>query len=207
MMSRLTVTVSAAALAAVTLFTLTGLDVKTAHAQDIARASFNADGSVNRPENWREWVFVGAPLTPNALNGGQAAFPEFHNVYIEPTAFEYWKANGEWADGTQFVKELSRLYTEGGCEHDAETGACFQSSGQGYFQGEFSGLELKVKDASRFAEEPGNWAYFSFSSEPFPYAETATPFATETCNACHEANAETDLIFTQYYPVLRAAKP
>ena len=29
-------------------------------AQDINRATFNADGSVNIPENWREWVFVGA---------------------------------------------------------------------------------------------------------------------------------------------------
>jgi hypothetical protein len=29
---------------------------------------------------WREWVYVGSPLTPNALNGGHAGFPEYHNV-------------------------------------------------------------------------------------------------------------------------------
>ena len=28
-------------------------------AQEIARASFNEDGSVNRPEDWRAWIFVG----------------------------------------------------------------------------------------------------------------------------------------------------
>ncbi len=175
--------------------------------QEINRASFNGDGSVNRPENWRQWVFVGAPLTPNELNDGEAAFPEYHNVYIEPSAFAHWTRTGEWADGTQFVKELVLLRESADCEHDPATGACFQSSGQGYFQGEFQGLELKVKDADRFAGEPGNWAYFSFGHQPQPYAETAEAFPTETCNACHEQNAETDWVFTQYYPVLRASKP
>src|SRR4051812_45231245 len=40
------------------------------------------DGQLVLPKNWRSWVFVGAPLTPNALNNGKASFPEFHNVYI-----------------------------------------------------------------------------------------------------------------------------
>ena len=46
---------------------------------------YTASGELKLPENsiWREWVFVGEPLTPNALNGGQAGFPEYHNVYIE----------------------------------------------------------------------------------------------------------------------------
>lgn len=174
-------------------------------AQEIDRASFNADGSVDQPENWRSWVFVGAPLTPNALNGGEAPFPEYHNVYIEPSAFAHWSRTGEWADGTQFVKEL--VLIREGADCDPETGACFESSGQGFFQGEFAGLELKVRDAQRFADEPGNWAYFSFGHQPEPYAETATAFPTESCNACHEVNAADDFVFTQYYPVLRAAKP
>lgn len=176
-----------------------------ASAQEINRASFNDDGSVNRPENWREWIFVGTPLTPNALNGGEASFPEFHNVYIEPSAYEHWKRTGEWADGTQFAKELTLVRAGESC--DEETGACFESSGAGYFQGEYSGLEMKVRDSVRYADEPGNWAYFSFGHQPEPYAETATAFPAESCNACHEVNAETDFVFTQYYPVLRASKP
>jgi len=178
-----------------------------AAAQDVSRATFNDDGSVNTPENWREWIFVGAPLTPNALNNGEAPFPEFHNVYIEPSAFAHWARSGEWADGTQFAKELVLLRHAADCDQDPANGSCFQTSGQGYFQGEFNGLELKVKDATRFADEPGNWAYFSFGHQPEPYAETATAFPTETCNACHEVNAADDFVFTQYYPVLRAAKP
>jgi len=172
----------------------------------INRASFNVDGSVDIPLDWRQWVFVGAPLTPNALNGGQAPFPEYHNVYIEPSAFEHWKRTGEWADGTQLVKELVLIREAADCVK-ADNGSCLQSSGRGYFQGEFAGLELKVRDSERFAEEPGNWAYFSFGHQSEPYEQTATAFPTETCNSCHAANADTDWVFTQYYPVLRAARP
>ena len=187
---------------------LTGVAILAATlvaAQDINRATFNADGSVNIPENWREWVFVGSPLTPNALNDGEAAFQEYHNVYIEPSAYAHWKATGTFADGTQLAKELT--YIREGEDCDEATGACFESSGQGYFQGEFSGLELKVKDQDRFAEEPGNWAYFSFGHMSPPYNPTATAFDAGSCNSCHEFNAETDWVFTQYYPVLRASKP
>lgn len=97
-----------------TTATLAVLVAGMAAAQDINRATFNEDGSVNQPENWRSWVFVGAPLTPNALNGGEAPFPEFHNVYIEPSAFAYWQETGEWADGTQLAKELVLLLKFGG---------------------------------------------------------------------------------------------
>ena len=172
-------------------------------AQEVERASFNSDDSVNRPENWRQWVYIGTPLTPNALNGGEAAFPEFHNVYIEPGAYAHFRRTGEFADGTQIAKELVLLHEGDAC--DEATGACFEVSGQGYFQGEFAGLELTVKDSQRFADEPGGWAYFSFGHQPEPYEPTATAFPTESCNACHQANAETDWVFSQFYPVLRAA--
>ena len=36
-------------------------------------ATFTADGEMVRPAGWREWVFVGSPLTPNSLNGGTAS--------------------------------------------------------------------------------------------------------------------------------------
>ena len=35
---------------------------------------------------------------------------------------------------------------------------------------------------------------------------TATAFPTAACNACHDASAADDFVFTQYYPVLRAGK-
>jgi hypothetical protein len=174
--------------------------------ENIMAAKFSADGQVSIPQNWRQWVYVGTPLTPNALNGGKAPFPEFHNVYIEPSAFKHWEKTGKFANGTQIVKELvlNRKKDEDEMNEDGSTG---EVSGVGYFQGEFQGLELTVKDTVRFAKEPGGWAYFSFGHKSPPYANTAKAFPTDSCNACHEGAAADDFVFTQFYSVLRAAKP
>ena len=173
-------------------------------ASDVAQASFTGDGLAILPTGYRSWIFVGAPLTPNAMNGGEAPFPEFHNVYVEPKAFEHWSKTGTWAEGTQLVKELVRLYVN---DNDPETGATSEVSGVGYQQGEFAGLELTVKDSTRFPDMEGGWAYFSFGHHAEPYAPTAKAFPEESCNACHAGNAGDDFVFTQFYPVLRAAKP
>jgi hypothetical protein len=45
---------------------------------------YTSDGDLILPKNFHAWIYVGSPLTPNALNNGKANFPEFHNVYIEP---------------------------------------------------------------------------------------------------------------------------
>ena len=182
---------------------LTAAFTVSSAAQEINRASFTDDGQAKRPEHWREWIFVGAPLTPNALNDGEAPFPEYHNVYIEPSAFAHFQATGEWAQGTQVAKELTLIYQN---DND-EIGATFEVSGRGYQQGEFAGLELSVKDSERFPDMPGGWAYFSFGHQPEPYNETASAFPADACNACHEANADTDFVFTQFFPILRAAMP
>ena len=181
-----------------------GAGVQMVAAQDIVEAKFTAAGEAILPTGYRQWVFVGAPLTPHALNDGAAPFPEYHNVYVEPSAFLHYSQTGEWPEGTQIVKELTLIYQN---DNDEATGASSEVSGVGYQQGEFSGLELTVKDSKRFADMPGGWAYFSFGHHAPPYAATAAAFPADACNACHEANAADDFVFTQFYPVLRAAKP
>ena len=171
----------------------------------ITSAQFTSDGQVIAPTDYRKWVYVGSPLTPNAINDGAAPFPEFHNVYVEPSAFTHFEKTGEWANGTQIAKEL--VLVREGEDCDPESGACFEVSGNGYFQGEFSGLELTIKDTERFPDEPGGWVYYSFGHHTPPYAETAAAFPAASCNACHESSAETDFVFTQFYPVLRAVLP
>jgi len=163
-------------------------------AQDFPKPTFNDDGELLRPDiSYREWVYVGTPLTPNDLNPPEASFPEFHNVYIHPSDFDHWKRTGRFPDGTVLVKELVTV------------GATAATSGKGYFMGEYIGLETTIKDSVRFADEPGNWAYFSFGHS-YPLADSAAPFPAAACNACHAASAADDFVFTQYYPVLRAAK-
>jgi hypothetical protein len=190
-------------LGAMGLATLAGC-AYSVHAQNMSvnEANFNADGSVKQPTGWRKWVFVGAPLTPNALNGGTAPFPEYHNVYVEPSAFAVYEKTGNWPEGTQIAKELTLVYEN----NNDDIGSSTEVSGRGYQQGEFSGLELTVKDSTRFPDMPGGWAYFSFGHKPQPYEKTAEAFPAESCNACHAANAADDFVFTQFYPVLRAAK-
>ncbi|MEW7290186.1 cytochrome P460 family protein [Aquimarina sp. 2304DJ70-9] len=152
-------------------------------------------GELVRPTDYRSWVYVGTPLTPNDMNNGKAAFPEFHNVYIDPVSYDYWKEHGTWRDGTILVKELVSVGTKAAV------------SGNGYFMGEFIGLEATIKSSEHFANEPGNWAYYSFTN---PKGENlkdkAIPFKTKDCNACHAASAKDDFVFTQHYPVLVAAK-
>ena len=167
-------------------------------------ASYTEDGALIRIDGWREWVFIGNPITPNGLNGGEAPFPESHAVYIDPDSWDHWKKTGEFREGTLIAKELSMLYPEAA----NEDGSTDQVSGRGFFQGgEFSGLEFAIKDSVRYADEPGNWAYFSSGHAPgIAYPDTMTAQPTESCNTCHEFNAGDDWVFLQFYPVLAEAK-
>lgn len=155
-------------------------------------AEYNAEGALIRPEDHREWVFIGAPVTPNDMNNGKAAFPEFHNVYIDPMSFAEYKKTGAFPNGTVILKEL------------VSVGGKAMPSGKGYFQGEFVSLEAMVKDTKRFEEEPGGWAFFRFGEAPH-YNRAGARMKTESCNSCH-TGAEEDYVFTDTYPVLRAAK-
>ena len=196
----------AIAIASSILSVFIGFGVTQAADNSVTPAKFADDGQVMIPQNWRQWVYIGTPLTPNALNDGKAPFPEFHNVYIEPKAYAHWQKTGKFANGTQIVKELVLVRQKGKDEMNKD-GSTGEVSGVGYFQGEFAGLELTVKDTKRYPKEPGGWVYFSFGHKAPPYAKTAKAFPTDTCNACHQASAADDFVFTQFYPVLRAAKP
>ena len=68
-------------------------------------------------------------------------------------------------------------------------------------------MEATIKDSKRFKDEPGNWAYFSFGHKyPLKKGGIKEP-SPSSCNTCHQDNAKTDWVFTQYYPVMRAAAP
>ena len=167
---------------------------------------FTSDKKLKIPGGkiWREWPFIGTPLTPNALNEGQAPFPEFHIVYIDPVSWAHYKKTGQFREGTVIAKELTRVRAPDGAN---ENGSTDEVSGIGYFMGEYSGFEITIKSKKLYPDEPGNWAYYTFGHQPEPYNQTAMTQPAEACNACHEAAAAEDFVFTQFYPVLRAAKP
>ena len=116
-----------------------------ADGREMYEAKFNASGEMIRPEGWREWIYVGTPLTPNSLNPPAAPFPEFHSVYIDPKSWAHYKKTGRFREGTMLAKEL------------AAVGATQATSGKGFFMGELIGFEIAYKSKKRFPDEPGNW--------------------------------------------------
>lgn len=155
-------------------------------------------GELALPTDFHEWVFLGSPLTPHALNGGNAPFPEYHNVYVQREAFAEYRRSGEWPEGTIMLKELQ--LTTPGTNPD---GSSVEVSGRGYFPGARNGIDISVKDSRRFKESNG-WGFFNFGHHAPPYAQTASPQPIEACAGCHIANAD-NMVFSKFYkPILDA---
>ena len=161
-------------------------------------AVFASDGKLKLPTGYRRWVFVGAPLTPNGLNNGKAGFPEYHHVYVEEKNLDVYLKTGSFPEGTVIVKELTRVLNP-----TFPDGSRTEPSGRGYFNGEFNGMDVTVKDSKRFANTNG-WGFFNFGHHPLPYAESAKEASAAECASCHAAFvAKTDMTWVQFYPILR----
>ena len=171
--------------------------LSSSSAQTAARQlpEYTASGDLILPKNFHEWVYVGSPLTPNALNGGMAGFPEYHNVYIEPGSYEIYKKTNAFPEGTIMFKELQ--LTLPGQNPD---GSRTEPSGRGYFPGALNGADVTVKDSKRFADSQG-WGFFNFNHHE-PKAPTAKVKALSECAYCHIASAKKDQVWTQFYRLL-----
>lgn len=160
--------------------------------------TWTGNGELVLPEGYHEWVFLGSPLTPHALNGGNAPFPEYHNVYTQPEAFRAYRKTGQWPEGTIMLKELQLLQAA-----EYEDGSSVEVSGRGYFPAARNGIDISVKDSDRFADSNG-WGFFNFGHHAPPYAETAPAAPIEACAGCHIANAD-NMVFSKFYkPILDA---
>ncbi len=160
-------------------------------AQQATAPVFEGKSTLLRPENYREWVFVGSSLGLSYTQNAPAQ-EQYHNVYINPSSYRGFTKTGKFPEGTMMAMEV------------ISAGTKIEPGLHGSFEKDFIRLEVSVKDTKRFE---GGWAYFDFSgggslkakAEPFP--------VSAGCVACHKQNAETDNVFTQFYPVLRAVKP
>lgn len=199
-MKSATLTVIAASTFAIGAALLTDYaDEALAQATPAWGPNWTAQGELILPKGFHEWVFLGSPLTPNALNGGKAGFPEYHNVYVHPEAFKAYRMSGEWPDGTILLKEL-QLTRPG----SAADGSGVEASGRGYFPGALNGIDISVKDSKRFKDTDG-WGFFNFGHHAPPYAKTAAAQDKEACAGCHMANA-TGMVFAKFYAPILGAK-
>jgi hypothetical protein len=204
---------------AVTASIATGAIVTTLFAQWLSSSSaqtptrarylpeYTASGDLILPKNFHEWVYVGSPLTPIALNGGKACpeepnppqpctgFPEYHNVYIEPGSYEIFKQTNQFPEGTILFKELQLTLPK-----QNDDGSRTEPSGRGYFPAKFNGADVTVKDSKRYADTNG-WGYYNFNHHE-PKAPTAKVKALNECAFCHIASAKKDEVWTQFYPLL-----
>lgn len=185
-------------LAVVALVSAQGPGRNAAYPQIDIAPVFNAKNELVQPKDFRGWVFIGAPFTPNGLNNGKANFPEFHNVYVQPAAFKAYRATGKWPEGTMMLKELQLV--DGPAENP--DGSRLEASGRGYFPGKVNGLDVAVKDSKRFGKTK-NWGYFNFNHAPPPYLAAASERPVAECAGCHIANAHEDMVYVKFYkPIL-----
>jgi hypothetical protein len=172
---------------------LIALHVTRTHAENDGSSpvKFNSDGALVRPEGYRRWVYVssGFGMSYNPDPSGSGA-PMFTNVFVNPASYDYFLANGKWPDKTMFVLEMYGSTSHGSINKN------------GSYQSAFHGLDVEVKDESRFADK---WAYFGFDPEQ-KYSMANAPSKND-CWQCHDQNAAVEHSFVQFYPeLLKIAK-
>ncbi|HEY8256799.1 MAG TPA: cytochrome P460 family protein [Gemmatimonadales bacterium] len=151
--------------------------------------------SLVRPAGFERWVLAGASIglgysEPSGADAarGNVVGGMFHNVYIEPTAYEHYVRTGKFREKTMLAMTLY------------EPGQKVHPSKQGFFEGNFIAVEVALKDSERYA---GSWAYFNFGKGAPGSRALAMP-QRAGCQACHAKNAADDNVFVQFYPTLRA---
>lgn len=155
--------------------------------------SFNEKGELNRPMDYRTWVFAGSGTTPKS-HDSTAFFPDFQNIYIDPESYQFWKENGYFREGTILVKELIRK------------GDTISPIGRGFYQGEAYSLSATIKDTARFPDAPGGWQYFKYTDYEKGILTETSPMLGAKCISCH-SNAKAGYgPFVELYTVMHDAK-
>jgi hypothetical protein len=164
-----------------------GLDARQGTAAPTA--VFDDSGRLQFPSGYRTWVYVGTSLGLSYSEDPitEAQGESFQNVYIAPDAYAAYLETGQFPEGTVLVLEIATSEMRN------------EPALRGRFEGEILGIEASVKDSSRFEE---GWAYFSFRDRSGAPRQVAEAFPADSCWTCHHDHAETDHVFTQFYPVL-----
>ena len=148
---------------------------------------FAPDGKLVRPAGYRKWVFLSSGY---GMSYSQSASADqdhlmFTNVFVPPADYDYFLEHGTWPEKTMFVLELYGSQSKGSINQ------------HGHFQTEFRGLDVEVKDPSRF---PDKWAYFGFDAAE--KSSAAVSPGKNDCWKCHDQNAAVEHSFVQFYPAL-----
>src|SRR5215471_15100830 len=180
----------------------------SARSQSADEPRYAPGGDLLLPSGFDTWVFVGSNLglsyTPDAAAAASAPPPraprqQFHNVYINRAAYDYFSANGRFPEKTVLVMQVFEAA-------DKEPRGVLAS---GVFNGRRVGLEAAVKNASRPDGSTMPWAYYNFTdpSDRSKVLASAAAFPDEACANCHQRHASIDNVWVQFYPALRDKAP
>ena len=141
------------------------------------------DNQLKLPE-YRQWVYLTSGFDMSYNPAMQTGHHMFDNVFVNPEAYRAFAATGTWPDGTILALEVRGAQDKGSINKSGH----YQST-------EIMGLELHVKDETRFS---GKWAFFAFEGTR---PAKMIPKSAE-CYSCHTAHAAVDTTFVQFYPTL-----
>jgi len=162
---------------------------------DGAYVNLNDKNELERPLDYRSWIFAGTSTTPAELNPGMDGFSDFQNIYIDPISFEFWKNKGYFREGTIIVKEIIAASEETNLP-----------IGKTYLQAQVLRLSAMIKDTTRFPDAPGGWEYFSYTNEDGTFKKYSNPIGNKGCIACHKLTNEGSGPFVEHHMILREAR-
>jgi Cytochrome P460/Putative zinc-finger len=184
------------ALAAFALLAIVSVSVlaqmrHTAPTTQQAAAVFEGGDTLFRPEGYRDWIMVGPSATAHrsGVNHGAASTTgtAIPSVYIDPSGYREYAKTGSFPEGTVMVWESVSREPETADRPHKESPVLLAS----------------VKDSTRF---DGGWGFFDFTGLEGSTTSKAQASESSGCRACHRRDAETDQVFTQFYPVLQSAR-
>jgi hypothetical protein len=162
----------------------------TTPAMSPSAAIFERGNTLLRPEGYRDWILVAPSSMPHRSGvhpPTNALRTPTHRVYINPVGYREYEVTGRFPEGTLMIWE-----SVGGGPDIAP------------HPHRESALLASVKDSARF---DGGWGFFDFTGlegNVAPKAQAAPE--SSGCGTCHRQAAETDHVFTQFYPVLQSAR-
>lgn len=159
-------------------------DTKALYPDMPSHPQYDEKGKLQRPSNYREWMFLSAGYGMN-YSPGPGSHETFTNVFVQRWAYDEFVHSGKWP-------ELSMFVIDG---RDAQSKGSINKTG--HFQTDLIGLAVEVKDSAR---NPDRWAYYAFDVNG--KAAEAMPKGNP-CWSCHEEHAAVEHTFVQFYPTLK----
>jgi WD40 repeat protein len=188
---------------AVVVCQATALHAQGQPAPSTTGPQYNKQGELLRPGDFRTWVFVGANIglqykkeladtAPKEKEGAKGPIGDFHNVYINPEAYEQYLKTGKFSDGTMLIMDVYEAK-----ERDPQ-----DIVAKGLYPGQHKQIEVAVKNSKRPDGSKTDWAYYVFPQG----RASAKAAADAACYQCHKQHAQVDNVWVQFYPTLRPAK-